>query len=63
MVQDLKKLANEIGREKTGEEKMGLFLRPYFLTRRLLKNPKTFNKIKQLLCRRGWQRYRRSISI
>jgi hypothetical protein len=40
----LKNWANEIGREKTGEEKMGLFLRSFFLTRRLLKNPKTFNK-------------------
>jgi hypothetical protein len=44
MVQDFKNWANEIGREKTGEEKMGLFLRSFFLTRRLLKNPKTFNK-------------------
>ena len=40
-----------MGEEKKAEKYSPFFLRPFFLTRHLLKILKTFNKIKRLLRR------------
>jgi hypothetical protein len=59
-----KKRARKNGRRKKGEGLRPLFialaflLRPFFLTRHLFKNPKTFNKIKRLLRRLAKTQFR-----